>query len=127
MAAEQFSKEVKIVRSDNGAEFLCLASFFRENGIIYQTSCALQQNGRVEKKHRHILNVARGLLFQSNLPIKFWGEAIMTVAYLINRTPSAVLDQVYTIYCSTNSKIQNSLRTAYHRQSIQWTPNYFHN
>lgn len=31
-------------------------------------------------------------MFQASLPIKFWGEAILTSAYLINRTPSAVLN-----------------------------------
>ncbi|CAA7060014.1 unnamed protein product [Microthlaspi erraticum] len=89
---KQFGKTVRMVRSDNGTEFMCLSSFFREKGIVHQTSCVAtpQQNGRVDRKHRHILNVARALLFQGNLPIKFWGEAILTAAYLINRTPCAI-------------------------------------
>ncbi|KAL3647015.1 hypothetical protein CASFOL_007983 [Castilleja foliolosa] len=90
MVTRQFQKSVKVVRSDNGTEFICLKKFFTEQGIIHQTSCIAtpQQNGRVERKHRHILNVARALLFQASLPIRFWGESVMTSSYLINRTPS---------------------------------------
>ena len=55
MVVRQFNKQVKIVRSDNGAKFTCLKHYFLENGIIFQTSCTgtPQQNERVESKHQH--------------------------------------------------------------------------
>ncbi|XP_056860009.1 uncharacterized protein LOC130508491 [Raphanus sativus] len=60
---------------------------------LHQTTCVYtpQQNGRVERKHRHILNVARAMLFQANLPVKFWGEAISSATHVINMTPSKIL------------------------------------
>ncbi|XP_074291172.1 uncharacterized protein LOC141617945 [Silene latifolia] len=70
MVRRQFSTDVKVIRTDNGTEFTCLKSFFAEQGIMHQTTCVgtSQQNGRVERKHRHILNVARALRFESGLP-----------------------------------------------------------
>src|SRR5688572_8401583 len=94
MVRRQFGADIKIVRSDNGTEFGGpLSDFFISQGIIHQTSNVdtPQQNGRVERKHRHILNVARALRFQANLPISFWGECILTAVYLINRTPTPLL------------------------------------
>jgi hypothetical protein len=38
-----------------------------------------------------LLEVARAFLFQANLPIKFWGECVLTTAYLINYTPTPKL------------------------------------
>ena len=93
MVDRQFSQTIKVVQSDNGTEFNCLIDYFNATGILFQTSCVgtPQKNGRVERKHKHILNVGRALRFQANLPIYFWGECVLAAAHLINRTPSSML------------------------------------
>ncbi|KAI9191111.1 hypothetical protein LWI28_003725 [Acer negundo] len=89
----QFEVHIKAFRSDNGGEFISLRSFFQDNGVVFQHSCVYtpQQNGVVERKHRHILQVARALKFQAHLPTQFWGECALTAVHIINRLPSPVL------------------------------------
>ena len=90
-----FDCKIKHIRSDNALEFQdspC-EQFFSQKGIQHQTSCAdrPQQNARVERKHRHILEIARSLRFQSGLPLSSWGDCVMTAVHLINRLPTPVL------------------------------------
>ena len=51
-----------------------------------------QQNGVAERKNRHVLEVARSLLFEYNMPKVYWDCAITTAIYLINRMPSKIIN-----------------------------------
>ncbi|CAM8888286.1 unnamed protein product [Rhodiola kirilowii] len=95
MVNNQFDCKIKFFRTDNGAEFFSntVTQFLTQEGCIHQSSCVYtpQQNGIVERKHRHLLEVARALKFQAALPDIFWGECVLTATYIINRLPSGLL------------------------------------
>jgi len=88
----QFEKNIKIIRSDNGPEFEYI-DLYNNYGIEHKKSCVgnPEQNFVVERKHQHILNVARSLLFQSKLPKCYWYYIVNHVVHLINKMPSVVL------------------------------------
>lgn len=92
----QFQTSIQIIRSDNGGEFLnnYLLSLFLNAGLLHQTTCPYtpEQNGVVERKHRHLIETTVTLLHQLGLPFKLWLEALLTFVYLTNRLPQSTLN-----------------------------------
>jgi hypothetical protein len=95
LVKNQFNTRIQIIRTDNGTEYVNkeFNSFLSAHGILHQTSCpdTPPQNGVAERKNRHILEVARSLMFTMNVPKFLWSDAVLTATYLINRTPSRIL------------------------------------
>lgn len=92
MIETQYKAKVKGVRSDNAPK-LRFTSLYSKKGIVAYHSCpeTPQQNSVVERKHQHILNVARSLMFQYHLPLHHWEDCVLTAVFLINRLPSPLL------------------------------------
>ena len=89
-------KKIKTFRSDNGREFtsnefkeLCKdLGIKRELSTPYNT----QQNGIAERKNRTIMEAARAMLHDQDLPMHLWVEAAISAVYVQNRTPHIVLE-----------------------------------
>ena len=82
-----------MLRSNNALKYMKFdfSNFCSSNGIIHQTFCAytLQQNGVVERKNKHFLEVAHTIMLQMTLPKSFWHDVVLTVGFLINRMSSS--------------------------------------
>ena len=52
----------------------------------------IEQNGVAERLNRTLVEAIRAMLLDTNLPHKFWAEAISTAAYLRNRSPTSAVE-----------------------------------
>ena len=91
----QFFTKIKILRSDNGTEFMSknMTQYLASHGILHQSSCVgtPQQNGVAECKNRDLLEKTRALMLHMHVPKMFCSHGVLSAAYLINRLPSRVL------------------------------------
>ena len=75
MIETQFSKPIKVFRSDNAQEYKAheFASILHQFGTVPHSSYAgtSQQNGRVERKLRHTLYVVRATTITVSTPTQF--------------------------------------------------------
>ena len=86
----QFSLKIKFVQINWGGEYRKLSTFFQSIGI-HQCPHTQEQNGTVERRHRHIVKTSLTLLGQCKAPFPFWNYGFETSPYLINCMPTLVL------------------------------------
>ncbi|KAJ9565193.1 hypothetical protein OSB04_001159 [Centaurea solstitialis] len=81
--------KIKTLRTDRGGEYYDPV-YFQSTGIIHQTTAPYtpQQNGVSERKNRTLKEMVNSMLTYSGLSDGFWGEAMLTACYLLNRVPN---------------------------------------
>lgn len=86
---------IKRIRSDCGLEFCNeqVNDFLLKNNIKHEltTPRAPEQNGFIERQNRTVIESAKAMLHNRQLPLFLWADATHTAVYLKNRTASNVI------------------------------------
>lgn len=89
---------IKCLRTDRGGEFISheFTDYCRQEGIKRQltTTYTPQQNRVAERKNRTIMNMARSLLVEKEVPKVFWPEAVSWAFHVLNRSPTSVVKEM---------------------------------
>uniref|UniRef100_A0A8I7B3U5 Polyprotein n=1 Tax=Hordeum vulgare subsp. vulgare TaxID=112509 RepID=A0A8I7B3U5_HORVV len=88
----QRDRKIKCLRSDRGGEYLSheFGTHLRKCGIVSQLTPpgTPQRNGVSERRNRTLLDMVRSMMSLTDLPLSFWGYALETAAFTLNRAPS---------------------------------------
>ncbi|KAK3028831.1 hypothetical protein RJ639_038658 [Escallonia herrerae] len=92
-------KKLKYFRSDNGMEYKDeeFLQFCKDKGIIrhFSVKRTPEQNGAAERMNITLLELARCMRLNADLPKSFWAEVVNTACYLINRSPSSAINHQF--------------------------------
>ncbi|OWZ18981.1 hypothetical protein PHMEG_0006833 [Phytophthora megakarya] len=85
---KMYNYTIHVLRTDGGKEYVNVDPFCAATGVRRQISERENQasNGKAERMHRTILNVARCMLFASGLPLYFGGDAVEYAAFVLIRS-----------------------------------------
>ncbi|KAK2441923.1 hypothetical protein QL285_013156 [Trifolium repens] len=98
LAERQREYKLKIIRTDGGGEYNSreFQAYCAENGIIHEVTAPYtpQHNGLADRRNRTLLDMARCMLKGKGMPKSYWGEAVSTATYVLNRCPTKKLHEV---------------------------------
>jgi transposase InsO family protein len=94
-AESKMKRKVRALRANRGAKFTSneLNAYCAELGVKRHLTAPYspQQNDVVERRNQMVVGMARCLLKAKGVPGRFWGEAVTTAVYLLNRAPTMSL------------------------------------
>ncbi|GJR93128.1 zinc finger, CCHC-type containing protein [Tanacetum coccineum] len=80
---------IKCLRTDKGGEYYD-PRYFQSTGIVHQVTASYtpQQNGIAERKNRTLMDMVNSMMSYFGLSSGYWGEALLTACYILNRVPN---------------------------------------
>ena len=82
---------IKRFRTDRGKEYdtLGLNNYIQSLGVVHETTTPYSpsSNGVAKRKNRTLINLTNAMHVSSGAPKYFWGEAVLTANFVLNRVP----------------------------------------
>ena len=94
-AEAESGKKLRVLRTDRSGEFTLVefAAYCADQGVVrhHTTLYMPRQNGVVERWNQTVVGMARSMMKAKKMPVEFWGEAVTTAVFILNRAPTKAL------------------------------------
>jgi transposase InsO family protein/ribosomal protein L15 len=91
-AEAEAGRKIGTLRTDRGGEFTArsFVEHCSKQGVQRHLTAPYtpEQNGVVERRNQSVLGMARSMLKAMSMPSYFWGEAVITAVFILNRSPT---------------------------------------
>ena len=95
LVEKQYGHSLKVLRTDRDGEFTSkdFRIFCEAQGIQRQltTFHTPEQNGVTERKNRTVVEMARCMMKEMNVPVDLWAETVATAVHILNMSPTQAL------------------------------------
>lgn len=125
-------KKINTLKSDNGLEFVNkkMNKLMLNEGIehVRTTPYTPEQNGRVERDNRTIVEAARTMHHSANLPKALWAEMVNTAVHVLNRTGTSSKENKtpFQLWTGNKTELKNlkvvGTLVKVHKQYRIWFP-----
>jgi transposase InsO family protein len=84
-----------VLRTDRGGEFTSVefVAYCTDQGVVCHHTALYtpQQNVVVERRNQMVVGMARSMMKAKKMPAEFWGKAVTTTMFILNRAPTKAL------------------------------------
>jgi transposase InsO family protein len=95
-AEAECGRKLRVLRTNNGVEFTVakFTSYCTDEGVQRHNSAPYspQQNNVIKQRNQTVVGMARALLKLRGMSAVFWGEAVVTTVYILNRSSTKTLN-----------------------------------
>ena len=101
-ATNESNQRIGTLRTDNGGEYVAheFEAYLKSKGIKHELTVPYspEQNGVAERMNRTLVESTPAMIAHAGLSNTYWAEAVVTAAYIRNRSPTVAIKEDVTPY-----------------------------